>query len=143
MEIRNSWFKILFENLKFYWIFILVKILNIHWYWILLKVYFQVLKSLYNFVGPFRYLNEADFFKNIEKRSIISLTTYFVNSKLSSASRLFCTESSKIQFVVLARKNGKEGTRVPRKILSFELSLQWLVQPLWVQTNQNCCYQRE
>ena len=63
-----------------------------------------MLKSLYNFVGPFRCSNQADFFKNIEERSIISPTTYFVNSKLSSAFRLFCTESRKIQFSISTRK---------------------------------------
>ena len=32
------------------------------------------------------------------------VTTYFVNSKLSSASRLFCTEPRKMQFSILTRK---------------------------------------
>ena len=69
-----------------------------------LKFICQVLKSLYNFVGDFRCSKQTDFFLNIEKRSIISSTTYFVNSKLSSASRLFCMESRKIQFSISTRK---------------------------------------
>ena len=38
------------------------------------------------------------------KKSVFYWTTYFINLKLSSASRLFCTESSKIQFSISTRK---------------------------------------
>ena len=43
-------------------------------------------------------------FPKISEKSVFSWTTYFINLKLSSASRLFCKESSKIQFSISIRK---------------------------------------
>ena len=43
-------------------------------------------------------------FSKISQKSVVSWTTYFINLKLSSASRLFCSESTEIQFSILTRK---------------------------------------
>ena len=42
-------------------------------------------------------------FSKISEKSVIAQIKYFVNFKLSSASRFFCTESREIQFSISTR----------------------------------------